>query len=168
MPEMPKPARTDEAPEEIDINQIPGQMIRRLHQISVGIFLSEMDEGGITPVQFGVLQVVFNQPGIDQRTLAGAIALDASTTGGVVDRMASKGWLARSTSKEDRRARVLSLTREGEALLAAVTPAMLKAQERILSPLTPRQQTEFMRLLDKLVTSNNDLSRAPNDVKPGE
>ena len=41
---------------------------------------------------------------------------------------------------------------------------MLRAQEQILAPLTPRQRTEFMRLLLVLVTQNNDLSRAPAEV----
>ncbi|GAA6142097.1 MarR family transcriptional regulator [Hydrogenophaga sp. 5NK40-0174] len=158
---MPKPAPSAKAPVAIDINDIPGHLIRRLHQISVGIFLAEAAETGLTPVQFGVLQVVCNQPGIDQRTLARAIALDASTTGGVVDRMASRGWLKRATSREDRRARVLTLTAEGEVLLASVVPAMQKAQHQILAPLTPRQQKDFVHLLNKLVTSNNDMSRAP-------
>ncbi len=149
----------------IDINDIPGHMIRRLHQISVGIFLAETSESGLTPVQFGVLQVVSNQPGIDQQTLAKAIALDASTTGGVVDRMAAKAWLRRRTSQADRRARALWLTAEGKKALVAAMPQMRRAQERILSPLTPRQQAEFMRMLGKLVLSNNALSRAPSDLK---
>ena len=40
---------------------------------------------------------------------------------------------------------------------------MLRAQAQILAPLTPRQRTEFMRLLQLLVTQNNGLSRAPGD-----
>ncbi|MFA6616661.1 MAG: MarR family transcriptional regulator, partial [Hydrogenophaga sp.] len=61
-----------------DIDLLPGYAIRRLQQIAVGIFLQEMAAGGLnlTPVQFGALQVVALQPGIDQRTLAGRIALD--------------------------------------------------------------------------------------------
>src|SRR5690606_38154352 len=109
--------------------------IRRLHQISVGIFLQSVGEGGVTPVQYAALQVVSNQPGIDQRTLARNIALDTSTTGGVVDRLEARGWLERRTSPEDRRARQLFLTRSGEQALAETIPAMLHAQEHILAPL---------------------------------
>ena len=106
-----------------------------------------------------------NQPGIDQRTLARAIALDASTTGGVVDRLEARGWLERRMSPEDRRTRLLHLTEAGELALSGTVPAMLRAQERILEPLTERQRSEFMRLLQLLVTQNNDLSRAPADTK---
>lgn len=169
---MPSPTyRTEEiapdsAQDPIDIDLLPGHLIRRLHQISVGLFLTELEPLGLTPVQFGALQVISNQPGIDQRTLARAIALDASTTGGVVDRLDSRGLIERRTSPEDRRARVLAITDEGRQVLAQAQPAMQRVQELILAPLTPRQQTEFMHLITKLVTQNNEHSRAPCDTAP--
>ena len=79
------------APATVDINTQPGHAIRRLHQIAVGIFLQETQAHGITPVQYAALQVVHNQPGIDQRTLARTIAQDTSTTAGVVNRLELRG-----------------------------------------------------------------------------
>ena len=151
-------------PAVIDIDQQPGHAIRRLHQISVGIFLQETGDLGVTPVQYAALQTVGNQPGIDQRTLARNIALDASTTGGVVDRLEARGWLERRTAPEDRRARQLALTPAGEQVLVDTVPAMLRAQDQILAPLTERQRAEFMRLLQLLITQNNALSRAPSEA----
>lgn len=148
----------------IDIDLQPGHAIRRLHQISVGIFLQEAGDLGVTPVQYAALQVVGNQPGIDQRTLARNIALDASTTGGVVDRLEARGWLERKTSTEDRRARQLSLTISGEQALRDSVPVMLRAQEQILAPLNEEQRHTFMALLQLLVTQNNELSRAPSET----
>lgn len=148
----------------IDIDLQPGHAIRRLHQISVGIFLQEAGDLGITPVQYAALQVVGNQPGIDQRTLARNIALDASTTGGVVDRLEARGWLERKTSTEDRRARQLTLTLSGEQALRDAVPVMLRAQEQILAPLNEEQRHTFMALLQQLITQNNELSRAPSEA----
>ena len=148
----------------IDIDLQPGHAIRRLHQISVGVFLQEAGDLGITPVQYAALQTVGNQPGIDQRTLARNIALDASTTGGVVDRLEARGWLERKTSTEDRRARQLTLTLSGEQALSDAVPVMLRAQEQILAPLTESQRATFMELLQVLVTQNNELSRAPSET----
>jgi len=151
-------------PAAIDIDLQPGHAIRRLHQISVGIFLQEAGDLGITPVQYAALQTVGNQPGIDQRTLARNIALDASTTGGVVDRLEARGWLERKTSTEDRRARQLALTLSGEQALRDAVPVMLRTQERILAPLSESQRHTFMELLQRLVTQNNELSRAPSEA----
>lgn len=148
----------------IDIDLQPGHAIRRLHQISVGIFLQEAGDLGVTPVQYAALQTVGNQPGIDQRTLARNIALDASTTGGVVDRLEARGWLERKTSTEDRRARQLSLTLSGEQALRDAVPVMLRAQEQILAPLNEEQRHTFMALLQLLITQNNELSRAPSEA----
>ncbi|MBS3910968.1 MAG: MarR family transcriptional regulator [Hydrogenophaga sp.] len=148
----------------VDIDLQPGHAIRRLHQISVGVFLQEAGDLGITPVQYAALQTVGNQPGIDQRTLARNIALDASTTGGVVDRLEARGWLERKTSTEDRRARQLALTLSGEQALREAVPVMLRAQEQILAPLSESQRTTFMALLQVLVTQNNELSRAPSEA----
>lgn len=153
--------KTVAAPVDIDLQ--PGYAIRRLHQISVGIFLQSVGEGGVTPVQYAALQVVSNLPGIDQRTLARNIALDTSTTGGVIDRLEARGWLERRTSPEDRRARQLFLTRAGDQALAETIPAMLSAQEQILAPLTESQRKVFMRMLQVLVTQNNEMSRAPSE-----
>ncbi len=151
-------------PPQIDIDQQPGHAIRRLHQISVGIFLQEAGDLGVTPVQYAVLQTVANQPGIDQRTLARSIALDASTTGGVVDRLEVRGWLERKTSPDDRRVRQLALTLSGEQALRDTVPVMLRAQEHILAPLDDNQRRTFMELLQLLVTQNNEFSRAPSDA----
>ncbi|MCU0941090.1 MAG: MarR family transcriptional regulator [Hydrogenophaga sp.] len=152
------------APPSVNIDDLPGHYIRRLHQISVGVFLQELAELGITPVQYAALQTVANQPGIDQRTLARQIALDASTTGGVVDRLEQRGALERRTAPADRRARQLWLTEGGEQLLADAVPAMLSAQQLILAPLTDRQRADFMRLLRIVVDENNALSRAPSEA----
>jgi MarR family transcriptional regulator, lower aerobic nicotinate degradation pathway regulator len=148
----------------IDLDNLPGHHIRRLHQIAVAIFLQETEAHGLTPVQYGALQTVANAPGLDQRTLARTIGLDTSTIGGVVDRLEARGLLLRNASPGDRRVRLLTLTAAGRELLAAAVPSMLRAQERMLEPLPKRERAEFLRMLRVLVTANNELSRAPSDA----
>ena len=154
------------APSRIDLQTLPGHYIRRLQQIAVAVFLQETEAHGVTPVQYAALQTVHNTPGIDQRTLAGAIGFDTSTIAGVIDRLESRGLLQRSASPDDRRVRRLALTAAGHALLAALVPAMQRAQQRMLAPLPKAERSEFMRMLRVLVTSNNELSRAPSAMAP--
>ncbi len=47
----------------------PGHLIRRAQQIAVSMFHSIMGNG-VTPVQYCVLRVLRDHPGIDQVTLA--------------------------------------------------------------------------------------------------
>ena len=150
--------------EAIDLDALPGHYIRRMQQIAVAIFLQETEEHGVTPVQYAALQGVGNTPGIDQRSLARAIGLDTSTIAGVIDRLEARGLMLREASAEDRRVRLLQLTNEGRALLAALVPAMQRAQERMLAPLPKGERAEFMRMLRTIVSANNELSRAPSDA----
>jgi DNA-binding MarR family transcriptional regulator len=155
MPDVPSPLLPE---------TLPGPYIRRLQQIAVALFLQETDGFGITAVQYGALLTVSRQPGLDQRTLAGLMGLDTSTTAGVVDRLDSRGLLRRSASPTDKRVKLLSATPEGQVLLADIEPHVLAAQDRIiLAPLSEADRPEFMRMLCTLVNANNDVSRAPAD-----
>lgn len=156
----------DPTPSPLGIQAQPGHAIRRLHQIAVALFLQETAEHGITPVQYAALQTIQDQPGIDQRTLARLIAQDTSTTAGVLERLEARGSIRREPSPTDRRARLLSITAEGAALLRAVVPGMLRAQERILAPLPAADRRRFMQMMQRLITENNQLSRAPGS-EPG-
>lgn len=148
----------------LDLDELPGHYIRRLQQIAVAIFLQETEAHGLTPVQYAALSKVGLTPGVDQRTLARSIGLDTSTTAGVIDRLETRGLMQRTASPEDRRVRLLGLTEQGQEVLQAVEPDMLKAQQRILKPLSAVERDEFMRMLRKLVTANNELSRAPSEA----
>lgn len=148
----------------VDLEELPGHHIRRLQQIAVAIFLQETETTGITPVQYAALQTVANTPGLDQRTLARSIGFDTSTIAGVIDRLEGRGLMQRNASPEDRRVRLLTLTDEGQRLLATVLPGMQRAQARMLAPLPEAERAEFMRMLRTLVAANNELSRAPSDA----
>jgi MarR family transcriptional regulator, temperature-dependent positive regulator of motility len=144
-------------------NQMPGHLARRFQQIAVAVFLSEVEAAGydLTPVQYAALAAVGAQPGIDQVTLAGLIAFDRTTIGGVVDRLVLKGLLERRESGKDRRARELTLTRAGRRTLRDVTPAVEAAQRIMLRGLTDQDGKELVRLLRKVIAAGNELSRAP-------
>jgi MarR family transcriptional regulator, lower aerobic nicotinate degradation pathway regulator len=167
---MSTPARTSAKHSDgglIDLETMPGHFIRRLQQIAVAVFLEETEAYGITPVQYAVLQTVRNSPNVDQRTLAATIGFDTSTIAGVVDRLEGRQLLVRNTSTDDKRVRLLTLTPEGQTLLDAVIPAMLRAQVRMLAPLNEKQRAEFMKALRILVKANNAVSRAPAQAKTG-
>ncbi len=145
----------------LDPRALPGHLARRVQQLAVALFVDEVGEIGLTPVQYSALQTVCNQPGIDQKTLAATIAYDTSTIAGVIDRLEARGLLARQVSPTDRRAKLLTPTAEGIQTLAAVVPRMLRAQDRLLEPLAAADRKEFMRMMRAVIEANAELSTIP-------
>ncbi|MEY4712505.1 MAG: hypothetical protein RIS88_1955 [Pseudomonadota bacterium] len=149
-------------PKPLDPRALPGHLARRMQQLAVALFVEEVGDIGLTPVQYSALQTVCNQPGIDQKSLATTIGYDTSTIAGVVDRLEARGLLERQVSPTDRRARQLVPTAEGTRTLAAVVPRMLRAQERLVEPLTVAERKEFMRLMQVVIDANAELSTIPS------
>ena len=146
-----------------DLNDKPGHLARRFQQIAAAVFHAEVEDAGfdLTPVQYAALGSVSTHPGIDQATLAGLIAYDRTTIGGVVDRLVHKGLVAREVSRRDRRARTLQITEAGTRTLRDIEPAVQAAQDAMVRGLTAAEKKELMRLLHKAITAGNELSRAP-------
>ena len=103
-------------------------------------------------MQFAVLSVLRDAPGVDQITLAQRAAFDAATLGSVVGRLLAKGWVHRHPAERDRRRKLLWLTPEGERAAGALKPLVEGAQQHILEPLSADEQKQLVALLSKLVT----------------
>lgn len=138
----------------------PGHLIRRLQQIAVAVFLEEMDEP-VTPVQYAALVGILAYPGIDQVRLAAVIGHDRTTLAGVIDRLETKGLVERTIPAHDKRLRVLMLTPEGASMLERLGPGADRATRRMLEPLSPAEQAQFLALAARIVWSRNHDSRAP-------
>ncbi|MDB6182595.1 MarR family winged helix-turn-helix transcriptional regulator [Paracoccus fistulariae] len=140
----------------------PGYLIRRLHQIHVGLFSEACGGLDLTAVQYAMLSVLFSGGGkFDQLSLSKAVGVDRTSGADVIKRLERRGLIAREPSTEDRRAFVVSITEQGKEVVRQVRPMMEAAQDRLVSPLTSRERDTFTRLLRKMIEANNDASRAP-------
>ncbi len=143
----------------------PGYLIRRLHQIHVGLFLVESKEFDITPVQYGILTVLYSGECLDQVTLSTEVGVDRKTGSDVVRRLERRNLLSLSTSEHDRRAKLVQITAAGRRIVEQMHECMQEAQERLLSPLSAEGKRAFIGFLQKVVEKNNDASRAPISIK---
>lgn len=139
----------------------PGYLVRRLHQIHVGLFAEECSGEDLTPVQFGILTVLQNGEEMDQLTLSTSVGIDRTSGADVIRRLERRGYLTRDASDHDRRAKIIRITHLGKDCVFRVRPMMARAQERLIGPLDNDERDEFLRLIEKLVTANNEASRAP-------
>lgn len=139
----------------MDSLDMAGHLIRRLHQLSTQVFVQRTQAAGfdLTPVQFAALDAIGHHPGTDQATVAELIAYDRATIGGVIERLEQKGWVDRVVSERDRRARELSLTPEGERILAALVPVVRDLQDEILQALSDADRARFLKLARQAVGS---------------
>lgn len=152
----------------LPIYQMPGHLIRRVHQISSALFAEECATFGLTSVQYAALMALRAYPNADATRLSALIAFDRSTIGDVLDRLESKGWVRRSPSPTDRRVKLLALTAEGEAMLDQVAQAVERVQQRLLEPLSPGDRVVMVRLLAQIASVHNDTTSAPlRTVEPG-
>jgi DNA-binding MarR family transcriptional regulator len=139
----------------------PGYLFRRMQQIAVSIFMEECKAFDLTPVQYAALVAIHTHPGIDATRLSAVIAFDRSTLGSVIERLQTKDYIERKPAPEDKRIKLLYLTRQGAAILKDIIPAVERAQARMLEPLKPADRKTLMTLLVQLVDLNNEASRVP-------
>jgi MarR family transcriptional regulator, lower aerobic nicotinate degradation pathway regulator len=155
MPNKPAPITMDA------VYAAPGYLFRRMQQIAVAIFVEECRAYDLTPVQYAALVAIRTHPGIDATRLSAVIAFDRSTLGNVIERLESKGHVERKPSREDKRVKLLHLTKSGTALLREIIPSVDRAQARMLQPLKPADRKAMLALLTQLVDLNNEASRVP-------
>lgn len=139
-------------PEPLPLYQRPGFLLRRAHQISVGIFEEHCRPLGLTPPQYGVLVLINASPGSDQSSLARAMGFDKVTTLRLVRGLEERKLVHRALSQRDRRQHQLTLTEAGKALLQSCLPLVEKAYERLSAPLEEDELKELQRLLTKIET----------------
>jgi len=146
----------------VEVHDEPGHLIRRAQQIAVSMFYSTMGSG-VTPIQYCVLRVLEQHPGIDQVTLAKFCALDTSTAADLAVRLEERGFVRRRMPIKSKRFRLLHLTPEGTKLVKKLVPRATVLANRLLGALDPEEKKVFIDLLKKFVHLNNEESRAPLD-----
>jgi DNA-binding MarR family transcriptional regulator len=135
-------------------SKAPAHLIRRAHQIAVALFMDEAATFGVTPVQFAILNALMDSPGQDQVSLAARVAFDAATSGSVIGRLETKGWVRRQADPLDRRRKRLWITPQGRAVALQMKRAATNTQKRLLAPLEAAEREQLTTLLGKLMAGH--------------
>ena len=138
----------------------PGFLVRRLHQIHVALFYEACAGSQITPVQFGVLSILYEGEARDQRRLGAEVGIDRTNVADVLARLEARGLIERVVNASDRRMKLASITAAGRSFVEQLQGSMERAQERLIAPLAEDDRAVFMRCLHQLVQANNDVGRA--------
>lgn len=116
-------------------------------------------EEALTPLEFGVLTYLYDEPDIDQKALTARLGVDRSNTTILVDQLEEKSLVERRVNADDRRARLLRLTPRGLKVRDRLRPKAGLAQARILAPLASADRERFLDMLVQIVEANEIYAR---------
>jgi len=126
------------------------ELLTRLFFTQRGQLPNLAGEFDLSPVQCHVLHLLQPDQPIPMGRLASTLACDASNVTGLVDRLESRGLIVRRASDDDRRVKVLVLTRAGVRLRAQL-------QKRLADPpdpfrkLSEAEQRALVQILERLL-----------------
>ncbi|MEU6977357.1 MULTISPECIES: MarR family transcriptional regulator [unclassified Streptomyces] len=143
----------------VDLTTHPGHLARRLQQAHHLLWTTMVSEE-ITSPQFGVLNALLSEPGLDQRTLGERVGLDRSTIAEVVSRLTRRGLLDKVRDPDDGRRSLLRLTEDGERTHRKLTVRTARMNQVFLAPLSPEEQAHFLSLLRRVSDAAEQL-RSP-------
>jgi DNA-binding MarR family transcriptional regulator len=98
---------------------------------------------------------------MDQNTLSHEIGLERTSVAEVIPRLEARGLLQRRQSTEDRRVKLVKLSRKGLYLLKKMDVNVQRAHDRTIEQIPEEQRALFMLQLIRLVEANNDVGSAP-------
>lgn len=133
------------------VTDSPVHLLHRAGQLAEDNFARLIGELGITARQVAVLAAVAGLENPSQTLLCRTTGIDRSTLADIVQRLVSRGLLARRRTRDDARTYAVRLTPEGEKILATALPILERSSGTLLTPLTATEQETFIRLLEKVV-----------------
>lgn len=151
--------KTEGAIETGHLWQRPGFLIRRLNQIHIALFFESCKDFAITPVQYGLLTTLSERPNLDQTSLCAEVGVDRTTMADVLRRLEERGLVKREPSPSDGRLKIANITARGRKTMKEMYASMREAQVKFLSPLDPKDQATFIRMMMQLVEGNNQYGR---------
>src|SRR6201987_5612292 len=104
---------------------------------------------GLRATQFTLLQALSLAGEVSQGTLGEILAIDSTTLTRTIAIMERRGWIA-SRSGEDRRERLLSLTKVGTAQFKRALPHWEKVQQQLRAQFGPKRWHELFNVTNEV------------------
>ena len=127
-----------------------GFNLRMAQAASFQAFARLSNEIGVQPGRFATLTLIGANPGISQTALSRANGRDKSTLTPLVGDLVRRGLVRRVRDRKDRRTYRLTLTPEGERLLAELTDCARAHEDKLDRVIGPRERARFLRSLRRI------------------
>jgi DNA-binding MarR family transcriptional regulator len=127
------------------------EMMSHIHRRSADDTLAVMNEAGLTMAQMVALHLLTHLGPISVSSIAACLNLSPPATSHLVDRMVVAGLVGRSEDPVDRRHKRIVITDKGRELIESTHEKRTREFTRVLSSLSSEVQTQFGRLLSRVV-----------------
>lgn len=118
-----------------------------------------LDELGLTPLQARTLAWVARNPHGSQSCFIQRVHRDKGQIARLFRSLEEDGWIERTPDPADRRARLIALTPAGQAAAERLMDHRRSTARHALAALTPDEQAELLRLVEKLASGLDDPDR---------
>jgi len=114
------------------------------------MFAKKIEPLGIAPEQYAVLKMISEDQESTSSGIAERLGKGKPTVTRALDALEKKCLVLRAESKNDRRAKRIRLTEEGQKIVADVTPIAKTFNDSIFSQLQPEEAEIFFKVLDTI------------------
>lgn len=149
------PAARDQTPygrlAEAGLHGILGYQLAQAAITTTRVFTERVGQPSeLRPVEFTILTLVHENPGVSARQLADALAVTPPNITMWIDKLERRGLIARERSTTDRRAQHIRTTPAGAALARQAVERVLEGEQATLAALSPAERAMLIELLHKV------------------
>lgn len=109
-----------------------------------------LDPLGLLPPQMGILFILRVSEPLNQLTLGEELGIDKATMVRLIDGLEEKNLVTRESSTEDRRAKLVRITRAGREMAARLEKLRTTLESDFLAPLSESERKQLRTLIAKL------------------
>ena len=151
-PSLPAADRTPAARlSEAAIHRLVGYQLAQATIVTNQVFDEHRGRhGGLRRVEFTLLALVQGNPDVSARQLARALAVTPPNVAIWLDKLESRGYVARTRSAADARVQHIRVTRKGSQLVDEAVRDLQQAEEATLSNLSAAERAMLLELLHKV------------------
>ncbi|MDH5187396.1 MAG: MarR family transcriptional regulator [Rhodospirillaceae bacterium] len=136
-------------------NNSIGYLLSIAQKLTMAMLADRLSPLGVTPAQWQVLVVLWEEDGIVQRDIAERMVIEQATLTRTLDRMERDGFVERRPDEQDRRRTRVFVTERGFGLINTLVPEALKVLGAITDGFNDEEINIFRSFLRRLIGNIN-------------
>jgi len=129
---------------------------RKAHEAASDYLYRGIEETGISDTDFRVLEALLHKGPLPVNIIGPKVHLTAGSISVAVDRLLEKGWVSRVESPDDRRVRIVALTKTGKDLIVPIFRKHSAEIARLFADVNPKE----LRILEHFLKKAGKRARA--------